>query len=76
MFRVFQDKKASDNKIIEAIRVKTTDEIFTLGSAMAVIREKIPKTSITFLLFLWVSGIEPESSEWKSEIITAIWYSY
>ena len=27
------------------------------------------------LFFIWVSGIEPESSTWKAEIITAIWHS-
>jgi hypothetical protein len=47
MLRALYDNAAAYSSTIEATRVNKIGEIFTLGSATAVIREKIPKTSIT-----------------------------
>jgi hypothetical protein len=47
MSRALNDNAAAYSSTIEATRVNRIGEILTLGSATAVIREKIPKTSIT-----------------------------
>ena len=47
MSRALNDSAAAYSSTIEATRVRRTGEMLTLGSATAVIREKIPKTSIT-----------------------------
>jgi hypothetical protein len=47
MSRALKDSAAAYSRTIEATRVRRRGEMLTLGSATAVIREKIPKTSIT-----------------------------